>query len=218
MLNPARKGRVRNHGPRQRAQNHCREIRITTRDHKLAVNDLIDMDDLAELVHTGVMSTPTRESVVVDPPVDLDEMMNLAKFLDSHETPAILLGPDGEQLPLPLAIYQVLQQVVDAMERGASVSIQPVDRQLTTQQAASVLGVSRSTLLRLLEERELPYERLGEARHRRLRLNDVLAYRDRKSDERRSRLEELTRQAQEDGLYDVDATDYSEALRKARKG
>ena len=104
------------------------------------------------------------------------------------------------------------------MERGASVSIQPVDRRLTTQQAASVLGVSRSTLLRLLEERELPFERFGEARHRRLRLNDVLAYRDRKSDERRSRLEELTRQAQEDGLYDVDATDYSEALRKARKG
>lgn len=160
---------------------------------------------------------PTRDLSVVEAPQNLDEMLELARFLDNHSTTAVLLGPDGEQLPLPLPVYEVLRQVVDAMERGASVSVEPIDRQLTTQQAAELLGVSRSTLVRLLDEHELPFERLGESRHRRLRLHDVLAYRNRKRIDRGSRLDELTRQAAEDGLYDMDADSYREALAEARK-
>lgn len=154
---------------------------------------------------------------VVEAPQDLSEMLELAKFLEHHTAPAVLLGPDGEQIPLPLAAYEVLRQVVSAMERGASVSVEPIDRQLTTQQAADLLGVSRNTLVRLLDEHELPFERLGASRHRRLRLHDVLAYRERKRSDRRNRLDELTRQATEDGLYDVDAADYRAALTEARK-
>lgn len=169
----------------------------------------------------GDMSTTTtrsaRDPQVVEPPQDLSEMLELARFLENHSAPAILLGPDGEQIPLPMAAYEVLKQIVSAMERGASVSVEPIDRQLTTQQAADLLGVSRNTLVRLLDEHELPFERLGVSRHRRLRLHDVLAYRERKRTDRRSRLDEMTRQATEDGLYDVDAGSYREALAKARK-
>ncbi|MHA3725315.1 excisionase family DNA-binding protein [Leucobacter sp. HY1910] len=88
---------------------------------------------------------------------------------------------------------------------------------MTTQQAADLLGISRNTLVRLLDEHELAYERLGNARHRRLRLQDVLAYRERKRSERRERLDELTRQANEDGLYEVDAAAYRAALSEARE-
>lgn len=144
-------------------------------------------------------------------------MLELARFLENHSAPAVLVGPDGEQIPLPMPAYEVLRTVVNAMERGASVSVEPVDRQLTTQQAADLLGVSRNTLVRLLDEHELPFERLGESRHRRLRLHDVLAYRERKRTDRRSRLDELTRQAAEDGLYDVEPASYPEALAEARK-
>lgn len=144
-------------------------------------------------------------------------MLELARFLENHSAPAVLVGPDGEQIPLPMPAYEVLRTVVNAMERGASVSVEPVDRQLTTQQAADLLGVSRNTLVRLLDEHELPFERLGESRHRRLRLHDVLAYRERKRTDRRSRLDELTRQAAEDGLYDVEPASYREALAEARK-
>lgn len=158
-----------------------------------------------------------RGAQVVEAPQDLSEMLELARFLESHSAPAALLGPDGEQIPLPLAAYDVLRQVVRAMERGASVSVEPIDRQLTTQQAADLLGISRNTLVRLLDEHELPFERLGESRHRRLRLHDVLAYRDRKRSDRRRRLDELTSQASEDGLYDIDAETYREALAQARK-
>ena len=97
------------------------------------------------------IATSTRGPQVVEAPQDLREMLELARFLESHSTPAVLLGPDGEQIPLPMAAYQVLRKVVDAMERGASVSVEPIDRQLTTQQAANLLGISRNTLVRLLD-------------------------------------------------------------------
>lgn len=158
----------------------------------------------------------SRQTQVVEPPHDLHEMMQLANFLEHHSAPAALIGPDGEQVPLPLPVYEALKRVVDAMERGASVSLEPIDRQLTTQQAASLLGISRNTLVRLLDEHELPFERLGETKHRRLRLHDVLAYRDRKREDRRSRLDEMTRQANDDGLYDTYASTYAEVLRRAR--
>jgi excisionase family DNA binding protein len=186
----------------------------------LPANVLNDMADLADLGEYGSMSTAsvrTRDPLVVDPPQDLSEMLELARFLEHHTAPALLLGPDGEQIPLPMVAYDVLRQVVSAMERGEAVSVEPIDRQLTTQQAATLLGISRNTLVRLLDEDELPFERFGESRHRRLRLHDVLAYRDRKRADRRSRLDELTRQADEDGLYDVDADAYKEALAEARK-
>lgn len=163
-----------------------------------------------------VVSSP-RDAQVVESPQDLEEMLELARFLESHSAPAVLVGPDGEQMPLPLTVYNALCQVVAAMERGASVSVEPIDRQLTTQQAANLLGISRSTLVRLLDEHELPFERLGNSRHRRLRLQDVIMYRERKRIDRRSRLDELTRQASEDGLYDADSDAYREALREARK-
>lgn len=159
----------------------------------------------------------SRQAQVVEPPHDLEEMLKLANFLEQNSAPAMLLGPDGEQIALPLPAYEALRRVVSAMQRGESVSLEPIDRQLTTQQAATLLGISRNTLVRLLDEHELLFERLGESRHRRLRLHDVLAYRDRKRDERRSRLDEMTRQANDDGLYDVDASTYSDALARARK-
>jgi len=177
------------------------------------------MDVLGVLGDHGFMATTnTITPKVIDAPQDLKELLNLSKFLESHDSPALLLGPDGEQVPLPLAVYEVLRQVATAMERGSSVSVQPLDRQLTTQQAAELLGISRNTLIRLLDEHELAFERLGASRHRRLRLSDVLAYRERKRQDRGSRLNEMTRQAFEDGLYDVDGADYQSALRAARKG
>lgn len=178
---------------------------------------MADLHDLNEYRCMGAASVRTRDPLVVSPPSDPSEVAVLGRFLEHFTAPALLRGPEGEQIPLPPAVYDVLRRVVSAMERGEAVSVEPIDRQLTTQQAATLLGISRSTLVRLLDEHELPFERFGESRHRRLRLYDVLAYRDRKRVDRRSRLDELTRQADEDGLYDVDADAYREALTQARK-
>lgn len=160
----------------------------------------------------------SKENDIVDPPSDLQQLLNFKHFLENHSAPALLIGPDGEQVLMPVEVYEALCIVVEAMEAGNSVSVRPLDMLLTTQQAANLLGISRSTLIRLLEEHELAYERYGESRHRRLRLHDVLAYRDRKRAERISRLDEISRQAYEAGLYEASADTYERALKKARKG
>jgi excisionase family DNA binding protein len=94
--------------------------------------------------------------------------------------------------------------------------VAPVDQSLTTQEAANFLGISRPTLVKLLESGEIPFERPGAGRHRRVRLQDVVAYQERKRVQRRTALDELTREAADAGLYDSEA-DYTAALKAARK-
>lgn len=150
------------------------------------------------------------------PPQDLEPMLELSRFLEQHGQPAALLGPDGEQVPLPMEVYQVLLGVVAAMGDGKAITVAPRDQRLTTQQAADLLGVSRPTLVKLLDEREIPFEQPMSGRHRRLRLQDVLEYQERRRTERRIRIDEMTRQGVDDGLYEDSSADYQLALRRAR--
>jgi len=119
-------------------------------------------------------------------------------------------------VPLPPEVFEVLTRVVAAMKAGKAITLAPVSQRLTTSQAAEMLGISRPTLVKLLDEHEIPYEQPG--RHRRIRLDDMLAYRSRRSFERRSLLDEITRQAVQDGLYNTSAADYADALKDARRG
>lgn len=83
-------------------------------------------------------------------------------------------------------------------------TIAPVHQRLTTQEAADLLGVSRPTVVKLLEAGEIPFEQPG--RHRRVRLADVLAYRERASVERRAVLDRMVEIADEADLYELTAT------------
>lgn len=142
-------------------------------------------------------------------------MLDLSKFLAHVTEPAALVGPDGQMVPLPLEAYRVLVAVAHAMREGKAITVAPLDQSLTTQEAADFLGISRPTLVKLLESGEIPFERPGAGRHRRVRLQDVVSYQDRRRVERRSALDEMTRTAVADGLYDADV-DYASALRQAR--
>ena len=110
----------------------------------------------------------------------------------------------------------LLVEVAHAMRAGKAITVAPVDQSLTTQEAANFLGISRPTLVKLLESGEIPFERPGAGRHRRVRLQDVVAYQERKRVQRRTALDELTREAADAGLYDSEA-DYTAALKAARK-
>ncbi|NLI85445.1 MAG: excisionase family DNA-binding protein [Propionibacterium sp.] len=143
-------------------------------------------------------------------------MLDLSRFLDRHPEPAALVGPDGQAVPLPLEAFRVLVAVAAAMREGKAITVAPIDQLLTTQEAADFLGISRPTLVKLLESGEMPFERPGAGRHRRVRLQDLLRYRDRRRVERRAALDTLAREAVEDGLYDATA-DYTAALKAARK-
>ena len=129
--------------------------------------------------------------------------------------------PHGDPIPSadgtvaqPHAV--LLRDVAEAMHQGRAITVAPVSLRLTTTQAADMLGVSRPTLIKLLEDGEIPYEQ--PRRHRLLRLDDVLAYRESRRRRRVAQLDELTRQAVADGLYEASADTYREALREARSG
>lgn len=80
--------------------------------------------------------------------------------------------------------------------------VKAIDEEITTQQAAEVLGVSRPYLIQLLERGETPFHKVGT--HRGVRMADVLAYKQRRDAERRRALQELIRMSQLLGLYDED--------------
>lgn len=157
------------------------------------------------------MSTQASEAPTVLPPADLGAMLDLSRFLETVIEPPALLGPDGQTVPLPVEAYEVLVKVVASMRAGKAVTVGPLDQRLTTQEAANFLGISRPTLVKLLEQGEISYERPAAGNHRRVRLNDVLDYQRRKRADQRATFDELTEQAAEAGLYDG-VPDYTEAL------
>jgi excisionase family DNA binding protein len=111
----------------------------------------------------------------------------------------MLVGPKGEQIELPASVFRVLRQVVHAMAQDQAVTVVPVHKQLTTQQAAEVLGVSRPYLVRLLDAGEIPYSKTGT--HRRVRFDDLMNYARQRDRKRRKDLSLLTQMSQEMGLY-----------------
>jgi excisionase family DNA binding protein len=156
-----------------------------------------------------------REDELVFPPEDLDQLLDLARFVENHTEPGLLLGPDGEQVPLPAEVYRVLRQVVEVMRQGKATLVVPQGLLLTTQEAADFLGVSRPTLVKLLEDGLIRFEKPN--RHRRVRLQDLLDFQARRRDERRAALNQLTEEASELGLYEGSPADYATALKSARR-
>lgn len=110
-----------------------------------------------------------------------------------------LAAPGDETIALPVSVVRLLHEIVHHLAGGRAVSIVPVRKELTTQQAANLLNVSRPHLIALLERGVMPYTRPG--KHRRLKLSDVLAYKRRREVEEGAALDELARLSQDLGLY-----------------
>jgi len=99
---------------------------------------------------------------------------------------------------VPMSALRLLVDVLTEIGEGNAVSIIPVHAELTTQEAADVLNVSRPHLVKLLESKEIPFHKTGT--HRRVRYQDVIAYKERIDGERRKALDALAAQAQELGM------------------
>jgi excisionase family DNA binding protein len=113
-----------------------------------------------------------------------------------------LVGPNGKTTSIPASVFYVLERVAEVMARGDSITVVPVGKEVTTQQAANLLNVSRQYLVRLLEEGRIPFRRTG--KHRRLRVEDVLSFKEKRDKDRRAGLRELSRLTQEFGGYDTE--------------
>ncbi|GAC1335525.1 MAG: hypothetical protein NVSMB14_02890 [Isosphaeraceae bacterium] len=122
---------------------------------------------------------------------------HLSALLDSKSGDFALIDTEGaiEPIALPRFGLRLLAEMMVETSKGNRCRIVPVQSELTTQEAADLLNVSRPYLVGLLDAGKIPHRLVG--RHRRIRLDDLMAYQRRDDDARLKVLEELTAQAQE---------------------
>lgn len=124
--------------------------------------------------------------------------------LPGRRTPSrtVQVRPEGEGRPVsatvPREAFELFLEILGQMANGNAVTIVPVHAELTTQQAADLLNVSRPYLVGLLDDDKLPHRMVGA--HRRVKATDLLAYQRRDEAERTKVLDELTAEAEKHGL------------------
>ena len=141
---------------------------------------------------------------VISPQLEAESIKELERVLSVKDFQAKLVGANGEKINIPEPIYQVLLQVVHAMASGKAISIIPQQQELTTQQAAEYLNVSRPYLIKLLEQGDIHHIKVGS--HRRVRFDDLMKYKQQRDTKRREGLKELTQFLQDEGFYDEESS------------
>jgi excisionase family DNA binding protein len=134
-----------------------------------------------------------------------DRRQVLDLYQQIQRSRAKLVGPDGKTQRLPVSLHGFLVKLIAELCEGQSVAIVQNDAQLTTVEAARMLGVSRQFLIKVLERDEIPHHMVGT--HRRVYVRDLLAYKAKRDSKRRQILDDLTRAEAEDGLYDLEPAD-----------
>ena len=120
----------------------------------------------------------------------------LVRYARSDRPLAVrVIDADQEQaIELPSGAVSLLMEILQAMAAGRGITIIPENAELTTVQAAEILNVSRPFLIKLLESGELPYRKVGT--HRRIRMEDVMDYKEAIDQEREEVLTQLVEEAQ----------------------
>lgn len=116
------------------------------------------------------------------------------------ENPEIEIEETEEKIRIPLKALKFLAKVLKAISQGKPVSLVPIATEMTTQAAAEIIGCSRPHFIKLLEEGRIPYTKIG--KHRRVRYEDVIEYKNQMKANRESLIIEIMREDEEIGLYD----------------
>lgn len=119
----------------------------------------------------------------------------LAACLGEGETAHLHVHDGSEVIEIPVKALRMLVDILANMAEGRAVGIMPANAELTTQQAADLLNVSRPHLVSLIESGRIPFHKVGT--HRRIYAKDIVDYRKRRDEEGLAALEELAAQAQE---------------------
>ena len=145
------------------------------------------------------------------------ETLNTAAADDTKgQVKLVLDGNPSETIALPKPLLEAISRVAQAMQQGLAVSIVPHTPTISTQEAADILGVSRPTLIRMLDANKLPYEQAN--RHRRLKLTDVLDYQKTLQAQREQAMDDIIMIGEQLGLDDVPLEEILRVSKEVRKG
>jgi excisionase family DNA binding protein len=147
-------------------------------------------------------ATRTERAPIVPVSEDHEALVALDHALDNGSGDAglvVQLRVGAETVELPESARRVLRRAVAALARNQAVAVLPYQKLLTTQQAADLLNVSRPYLVQLLEDGKIPHSKTGT--HRRVHLDDLVAYKQRRDVETDAILDELAQMHQDLGLY-----------------
>jgi excisionase family DNA binding protein len=129
----------------------------------------------------------------------VDGRRSLAAFLDTApETQRIQIVDEknqAHQVELPTSALRLLVDILSEFSKGNAVRVVPVHPELTTQEAADLLNVSRPQLVKLLEDGVLPHQKTG--KHRRVRFEHLMHFKSERDRASELAMEELAKQAQE---------------------
>lgn len=139
---------------------------------------------------------PIKSATPQDEEIKL--IKQLEKALASGSQPK-MIDINGEQVVIPESVLIMWRQVVHAMALGQTITIVPQQQEMTTQEAADFLNVSRPYLIKLLEQGEIPYIKVGS--HRRVNLSDLTKYKQERDKKRREGMKQLSQFLQEEGFY-----------------
>lgn len=143
----------------------------------------------------------TKHEPVVVSDDEAQQAKSAARILGRLRRKRVHIQPEGERgegVLVPEPAFRLLMEILDEMAKGNAVTIIPHHAELTTQQAADLLNVSRPFLIKLLDERKLAYRRVGN--RRKVRVVDVLAFKKRDDEERQAAADALTEEAERLGL------------------
>ena len=116
------------------------------------------------------------------------------------ENPEIEIQETQETIKIPLNALKFLSEILKAMSQGKPFSLVPVATEVTTQKAAELLGCSRPHLVKLLEDGEIEFTKVG--KHRRVKYEDVMKYKRKMKKSQKQHIIDIMRSDEELGLYD----------------
>ncbi len=141
---------------------------------------------------------PSKE----DRRVALESYDALAAVIEKlkEENPEIEIEETEERIKIPISALKLLSKILKVMSEGRPFSLVPLSAEFTTQKAAEFLGCSRPHVVKLLEEGQISYTKVG--RHRRILFEDLAAYHKSMKQVQRTAMEDMMKKDEELGLYD----------------
>lgn len=139
---------------------------------------------------------------IIQPPKNEEELNEIIELVSkiSNLDQFVMMKADGQKIEIPSIVTKILYEIITILSKGGALTIIPMEKELTTQQSADILNISRPFLVNLLENGEIPFHKTGT--HRKIYMKDLMAYKERNNNNRANKIAEIIKLTQEYDLYD----------------